>query len=159
VIRLHDIENALDTRLSSDIEAPRQPIARMLISECLRIFDIAVVIVSGVSAYLLYVLPSPANFLNRYPGTILLGALAAGIVAQFLGAYRLEAVFSRSLGAHRAVGAWLITFGLFLAIGFALKLSDSYSRVWAVSWLLSAAGLIALGRCGLSVMTLRWAKQ
>jgi Undecaprenyl-phosphate glucose phosphotransferase len=159
VIRLSDFENPTDTRPSYRADANPRPVSRMLISESLRIFDLGAVIAAGASAYAIYVLPGPTSFSNRYPGTILLGALAAGIVAQFLGAYRLEAVFSRSLGAHRAISAWLVSFGLFLVIGFALKLSDSFSRVWAMSWLLSAAGLIGLGRWALSFMTLRWAQQ
>src|SRR5262249_29198135 len=130
----------------------------MLISECLRLFDVATVITAGSSAYALYVLPG-SEFDNRYPGTIVLGALVAMIVAHRLGAYRLEAVFSRPLGAERAVAAWGATFGLFLAVAFALKLSEFYSRVWATSWLVSAASLMLLGRYGLGFLTLRWASQ
>src|SRR5262245_4079682 len=136
-----------------------KPISRMLISECLRLYDVAAVLATGSIAYALYVLPGPRGLDNRYPGTIALGALIAGIVAQLLSTYRLEAVFSRSLGAQRTVAAWLISFGLLVVVAFGLKISDFYSRVWAMSWLLSAAGFLSLGRYLLSFATLRWAKQ
>src|SRR5215813_6284538 len=142
IIRLEDVSRTTltGTVIQSDA-VQRKPIPRMLISECLRLFDVATVITAGSSAYALYVLPG-SEFYNRYPGTIVLGALVAMIVAQRLGAYRLEAVFSRPLGAERAFAACGATFGLFLVVAFALKLSEFYSRVWATSWLVSAASLM-----------------
>jgi len=159
IIRLEDVSRAALTGTAIESDAvQRKPIPRMLISECLRVFDVATVISAGATAYALYVLPG-SELDNRYPGTIVLGALVAMFVAHRLGAYRLESAFSRSLGAERAVAAWAMTFGLFLAVAFALKISDFYSRVWATSWLLSAASLMLLGRYGLSFLTLRWASQ
>ena len=131
----------------------------MLISECLRIYDVAAVVATGLIAYALYVLPGSAMLDSRYPGTIALGALVAASVAQFLGAYRLESVFSRSLGAQRSAAAWFVSFGLLVVIAFALKVSDLYSRVWAASWLLAATGFLLFARYLLSFATLRWAKQ
>jgi len=134
-------------------------IPRMLISECFRLYDVVAVVATGSIAYALYVLPGPRAVDNRYPGTIALVALVTAIVAQLLTTYRLESVFSRSLGAQRAVAAWMISFGLLVAVAFGLKMSDFYSRVWAISWLLSAAGALSFARYVLSFVTLRWAKQ
>src|SRR5262245_57139689 len=159
-VGLDDFASAESDRAIAGSERIRhKPIPRMLISECLRLYDVAAVVATGSMAYALYVLPGPRTLDNRYPGTIALGALVAAIVAQLLSPYRLESVFSRSLGAQRAVAAWLISFGLLVAVAFGLKLSDFYSRVWAISWLLSAIALLSLGRCLLSFVTLRWAKQ
>jgi len=159
-IGLDDFATAESDLVVADGEAHRRkPIPRMLISECLRLYDVATIAATGSIAYALYVLSGPRTLDSRYPGTIALGALVAAIVAQLLSAYRLESVFSRSLGAQRAVAAWLISFGLFVAVAFGLKISDFYSRIWAISWLLSAAGFLLLGRYLLSFATLRWAQQ
>jgi Undecaprenyl-phosphate glucose phosphotransferase len=159
-IGLDDFANAeSDLVLANGESLPCRPIPRMLISECLRLYDTAAILATGSIAYALYVLPGPRTLDNRYPGTIALGALVAAIVAQLLSTYRLESVFSRSLGVQRAVAAWLISFGLLVAVAFGLKLSDFYSRVWAISWLLSAAGSLLCARYLLSFVTLRWAKQ
>ena len=136
-----------------------RPIPRMLVSECLRLYDIVAVVATGSIAYALYVLPGPHTLDSRYPCTIALGALVAAIVAQILGAYRLESVFSRSLGAQRSVAAWLIGFGLFVAVAFGLKISDFYSRVWAISWLLSGTVLLLFARYLLRFVTIRWAME
>jgi Undecaprenyl-phosphate glucose phosphotransferase len=148
-----------DSAVADGKSLRRKPIPRMLISECLRLYDIAAIAATGSIAYGFYVLPGPRTLDNRYPGTIALGALVAAIVAHLLSAYRLESVFSRSLGAQRAIAAWLIAFGLLVAVAFGLKVSDFYSRVWALCWLLSAVGFLSLARYLLSFATLRWAKQ
>jgi len=159
-IDLDDFANAETDQVAVDRQSlRRKPIPRMLISECLRLYDATAVAATGSIAYALYVLPGPRTLDNRYPGAIALGALVAAIVAQLLSAYRMESVFSRSLGAQRAVAAWSISFGLFVTVAFGLKLSEFYSRVWAGSWLLSAAALMLFGRYFLSFMTLRWARQ
>jgi Undecaprenyl-phosphate glucose phosphotransferase len=160
VVRLEDVVSAVHPGSVVDVRSlRRKAIPRMLISECLRLYDVAVLATAGTAAYLLYVLPGSGMFDSRYPGTIALGTLVAALVAQFLGAYRMEAVFSRSLGAQRAVVAWLTSFGLLLVFAFGLKLSGFYSRVWAVSWMVSSTGLLLAGRYALSFITLRWAKQ
>src|SRR6185312_9026663 len=157
---LDDFASAESDRVSVAGESVRpRPIPRMLISECLRLYDVVAIAAAGSVAYALYVLPGPRALDSRYPGTIAFGALVAAIIAQLLSAYKLESVFSRSLGVRRAVAAWIISFGLFVVAAFCLKLSDSYSRVWAVSWLLSAACIMLFGRYLLSFVTLRWAKQ
>jgi Undecaprenyl-phosphate glucose phosphotransferase len=160
IIRLNDIASAVHSGTEADAEpAPRKAIPRMLVSECLRLYDVAVIACAGSMGYALYVLPGPRTLDNRYPGTIAVGVFVAAIAAHFFSAYRLESVFSRSLGAQRAIAAWLITFGSLLVVAYGLKLSEFYSRVWAVSWVLSAAGLMLVGRYVLSLVTLRWAKQ
>ena len=159
-IEFHDFASAETDRVAVDKQPfRRKPLSRMLISECLRLYDAIAVMATGSIAYALYVLPDSRAFDNRYPGTIALGGFVAAIVAQLLRAYRLESVFSRSLGVQRAVAAWSISFALFVVVAFGLKISDFYSRVWAGSWLLSAAALMLFGRYLLSFVTLRWAKQ
>jgi Undecaprenyl-phosphate glucose phosphotransferase len=159
-IGLDDFASAESDLVLANGESVRcRPIPRMLVSECLRLYDTAAILATGSIAYALYVLPGPRTLDNRYPGTIALGVLITAIVAQLLSTYRMEAVFSRSLGSQRAVAAWLVSFGLLVTVAFGLKLSDLYSRVWAISWLLSAAAFLFFARYLLSFVTLRWAKQ
>jgi polysaccharide biosynthesis protein PslA len=160
VIRLDDAVGMAHSQAAVAVGPVRgNAIPRMLVSECLRLYDIAVVIFAGAAGYALYVLPGPHAIDDRYPGTIVLGAFIAASMAQFLSAYRMESVFSRSLGAQRAIAAWLISFVLLLIVAFGLKLSDFYSRIWAVSWVVSAAGLMLVGRYAFSLVTRRWAQQ
>ncbi len=161
VIRLDSLPRSTVARSAVEIEQllPK-PIPRMLVSEFLRLYDFVAIAAAGTLGYALYVFPGPDDFFeNRYPASILLGAVLAAVMCHVLGAYRVEAVFSRSLGAQRALLAWASAFASILAAAFLLKFSSFYSRVWAVSWFLSAAGLMLAGRYGLSLLTYRWANQ
>jgi Undecaprenyl-phosphate glucose phosphotransferase len=160
VIRLDNLSRAAVSGSEADIGEPlRRSIPRMLVSEFLRVYDIVAIGAAGGLAYAFYVLPGPTDFDNRYPGSIVLGSVIAAIMCHVFGAYRPESVFSRTLGAQRAVCAWLTTFGIIVTAAFVLKLSESYSRVWAVAWLMLAVGLMFAGRYVLSLLTFRWAAQ
>ncbi len=160
VIRLDGLARAAIPGTEADLGQPlRKSIPLMLVSEFLRIYDIAAIGAAGTLGYIIYVFPGSMDFDNRYPGSIILGSVVAAIMCHVFGAYRAESVFSRSLGAQRAVSAWLIAFAIILTVAFGLKVSESYSRVWAVSWLTSAVCLMLAGRYVFSLLTFRWAAQ
>jgi Undecaprenyl-phosphate glucose phosphotransferase len=160
VVRLHSLARVPIPGTEADLGQPlRKAIPRMFVSESLRIYDVAAIGAAGTLAYVFYVLPGPTDFDNRYPGSIILGSVVAAIMCHVFGAYRAESVFSRSLGAQRAVGAWMLAFAIILTVAFGLKVSESYSRVWAVAWLASTVCLMLAGRYILSLLTFRWAAQ
>ena len=72
--------------------------------------------------------------------------------------YSGNAIFNPRGHFHKILGAWAVTFMVFLAIGFALKISEDYSRVWCFSWFLSSALLICLERYLCSLLVQRWAR-
>jgi len=135
-----------------------RPRARSLPMEILRLYDMAVIGLTGAGTYLWYVAPPPQD-LDRYPRSILLGVIVAAIIFHVCRVYRPDHVFSRTLGARRAFFACSVTFGSFLMIVFILKIANEYSRVWLVCWFVSTSILIAFGRILLSRVTLAWAKQ
>jgi Undecaprenyl-phosphate glucose phosphotransferase len=138
--------------------SPSKPLARTLPIELLRLYDMAAIGLSGLGAYLAYVVP-PSNDLDRYPRSIMLGVFVAAILCQVFNVYSSAYVFSRGLGARRVLVAWTLTFGVFLGVVFTLKIANGYSRIWAASWFVSAALLLLLGRILLSRLTLSWAKH
>ncbi|MGH6707747.1 MAG: undecaprenyl-phosphate glucose phosphotransferase [Bradyrhizobium sp.] len=146
---------------SSDISivgGPPRPLARTLPIELLRLYDMAVIGLAGLVAYLSYVAPPPDD-LDRYPRSILLGVIVAAIMCQVFNVYSAAHVFSRWLGTKRVLIAWTTTFGVFLAVVFTLKIMHGYSRIWAVSWFASTSVLLVFGRLLLSRLTLVWAKH
>jgi Undecaprenyl-phosphate glucose phosphotransferase len=160
VIRLDDLARAPLPGTEADLGQPqRRSIPPMLVSEFLRVYDIAAVVTAGVLGYVTYVLPGPADLNNRYPGSIVLGSLVAAVMCHVFGAYKAESVFSRSLGVQRAISGWLVAFAVILTVAFGLKVSESYSRVWAAAWLTTAVCLMLAGRYVFSLLTFRWAEQ
>lgn len=57
---------------------------------------------------------------------------------------------------HKVVGILVVTLLSYLALAFALKISDQFSRVWFFSWFLSSAFLIFLGRELWRFLFVRW---
>jgi Undecaprenyl-phosphate glucose phosphotransferase len=139
--------------------AAKPPISPVLVIELMRLYDAIAVACSGLAVYGLYVQPRPSDVDNRYFGSIALAAVVVACVAQWMKTYRIDAVFERWLGLRRALTSWIVGFVICLAIVFTLKISEFYSRVWAVSWFFLAVVVLAAGRYLVRAATRRWAKQ
>jgi Undecaprenyl-phosphate glucose phosphotransferase len=75
------------------------------------------------------------------------------------GAYTEERLYSKRHAVQRILAAWAITFAILLFIAFALKISDFFSRVWAVTWFGSVGCLLLVARISLSEWMQRRAKE
>ena len=114
----------------------------------LRLFDPFVVAATGFGVYLLYVYPGPGHLDSQYLSAVVAGALVASVIFQWCGVYaKGAALFAvKRTKFHRVLAAWAISFAILLALAFALKISSSYSRVWATTWFGATAGLLLIGR-------------
>ncbi|TPE59818.1 undecaprenyl-phosphate glucose phosphotransferase [Sandaracinobacter neustonicus] len=89
-----------------------------------------------------------------YGRSMLAGALIFALVAEIMGAYDVDCHFSMRKSWERVLGSWLVT-GLFLVtIGFLLKVSEEFSRGWAISWFI-AAGVMLAGTRALMTLWIR----
>ena len=118
-----------------------KPVSPTIVGGCLRILDLLVVGVVGISVYLAYVYSSHGGVSSQYPAALLIGILTSGILFQWFGVYAREFVFSKRLRMDRMLLAWGVTVSVLLALAFALKISSLYSRVWTVTWLITTAGM------------------
>lgn len=121
-----------------------------LLRDSIRVIDLVLIGVLGITIYLIRIHPSEPQRLGEYLAALVFALLLMGVTAQGLGLYRPEVIFEKRLRLGRALASWALVFAMMLAVAFALKISDVYSRIWAFSWFLlgtSALGLfrIALG--------------
>ncbi len=71
--------------------------------------------------------------------------IGAGLVVISLhasGAYRLPVILAPRRHLGRLTGAYALAFLLMVALAFALKISDQYSRVWLFGWLGGGLGVL-----------------
>ena len=68
------------------------------------------------------------------------------LVGERLGIYREEALFAERPSLQRVLASLAMALGLLLALGFALKISSTYSRLWLGSWGVSSALALVLVR-------------
>lgn len=80
----------------------------------------------------------------------LLGAIFYAGVAEAIGAYDMDVRFSVRRASGRVLTALFATAMFVMTVGFFLKVSEEYSRLWAVSWFAFGGAVLCIGRTGLT---------
>jgi hypothetical protein len=75
-----------------------------------------------------------------------IGGVISGLVFRWFDLYNIQDVTNLRSRLVLVVEGWIVTFAVLVAVAFFLKVSSSFSRVWAFSWLLSGALLLLLTR-------------
>lgn len=120
--------------------------------------DIAIVFGLSFLIYKLY-LPVPEQRFSHYLAATTVYSGLVSFLFNTVGLYR----FSSVIDPTRQIGKIIVICGAaFLCVaglGFALKLSELYSRVWGFSLLLSSSLSLNLMRIALARLVTRWARQ
>jgi Undecaprenyl-phosphate glucose phosphotransferase len=90
----------------------------------------------------------------RYLGAAVLGALLSGAIFAGLGVYRRlpGTTFGQTV---RAGVAWTATFSVLLAMAYLLKIGESFSRGWALTWFVGNLVLMTCNRVALRTILKR----
>ncbi|MCG8359961.1 MAG: undecaprenyl-phosphate glucose phosphotransferase [Kiloniellales bacterium] len=123
-----------------------KPLSPILVGGLLRLLDAVCVALVGLGAFYLYVFEGVPERTGFYLGSIALGVAITLAIFQWSSVYDDEKVFAQRLRLDRVLTAWAVAFCVFLAIAFALKVTSTYSRVWAVSWFLTTPAVLAILR-------------
>ncbi len=124
--------------------------APALLRDLIRGFDLLMVGSIGVAIYFARIHPAEPQRLGEYLAAFGFAVLLLGVAGQGVGLYRPDVIFERRLRLGRALAAWALVFAVMLAVAFALKISDVYSRIWAFSWFLLGTSALGLFRITLS---------
>src|SRR3546814_3963100 len=81
-----------------------------------------------------------------YLGAILLATVVATAMLHSFDVYREEFLYSKRIPYGSLFAAWTVTFCILLAAAFLMKMSESYSRAWALSWFVGGGVGLAAGR-------------
>jgi len=129
---------------STDGVRRRSPVARTLFGDIVQFVDFILVIVTSVVVafiYHVFVIAKDFDF-QSYAAAGIMGATALTTLLRRDGYYEFDQLAASDKNVRAIVSRWaLVLLGL-LAFGFALKISDNFSRVWLTAWSLSA--LVAL---------------
>ena len=126
----------------------------------LRLADSLFVFLSGLSLTLLLVsyrlgVELPAT----YVVVAAVGALVVVLVTGSQGGYQRSRLETGQGEGYRATAAWAVTAALLIAVGFGLKVSDHYSRFWAMSWFATCCCYFFASRCHLAWLIESWTRQ
>ncbi len=144
--------NLFETPLDPALAGRRvQPISTAFVSGCLRLFDLSVIGLLGAGIYFAYgVYPEASGVESEYVVAVLIAMTMAAVLFQWFGVYAEEYIFSRTPRFDRVLTAWVVICGALLATAFAVKISDMYSRVWSVGWMVSVFIVLGFGRGALA---------
>jgi Undecaprenyl-phosphate glucose phosphotransferase len=115
------------------------------ISGIVRLVDLLMIIAVGFGVYWAYVNPG-FSFNSLYVTAIFLACLLGSTVFQWFGVYAPSHMFFRRFPIDRVLSAWAVTFAILITIAVSLKITDTYSRVWAGVWFVGTATLLTGGR-------------
>ena len=140
-----------DPGISSDIDSfstdgvrRRGPVARVVLGDVMQFVDFLLVILAAVAVafvYHTYALGTEFD-LQSYATAGIMGATGLTALMRRDGYYEFDQIATAEKSIRAIVSRWaLVLLGL-LAFGFALKISDNFSRVWLAGW--SASVLVCI---------------
>ena len=95
----------------------------------------------------------------HYPFVIACASLIAVVLLDIADCYQLSALMRPVANIGRITAVWAGTLALFAVVGFFLKISGEFSRVWFGGWFLSGLLLLLGPRLTLAHMIKRWARN
>ncbi|MEM8878026.1 MAG: undecaprenyl-phosphate glucose phosphotransferase [Pseudomonadota bacterium] len=115
-----------------------------------RAIEALIVILTGYACYFAYLHGFTGN-VWIYNGAITLGTVFSLFTFHAAQIYSTTAFRSYVRTLPRFLLAWLLVFALLAGFAFALKIGDTYSRMWTGLWFFSGFVAIAVFRIGLAV--------
>jgi Undecaprenyl-phosphate glucose phosphotransferase len=99
------------------------------------------------------------EYIGRYLITAASSALFFSIVYRRMGGYRFENLTQLNWQLPRVALAWFGSFSILLTLAFVAKITGSYSRGWAISWIVGVAIFLMLSRVVSNFVIARWTRQ
>lgn len=142
---------------SKDGVRRRGAVERALVGDIIQFVDFVTIIAASVGVafvYHQYALGLEFDF-QYYAAAGIIGATGLTALLRRDGYYEFDRLLSPSGALRAVVSRWvLVVLGL-IAFGFALKVSDNFSRVWLVSWMSLTTLLIFVTRA----LAARWLRK
>ena len=139
-------------RSSGPVEADhaRAPLLLDLTTIFMRVAEPLTLVAVGLLMQLLLVERTGPSAGPIYFRAALLGGIFYAGVAEAIGAYDMDVRFSMRRATGRVLTALFATAMFVMTVGFFLKVSEDYSRLWAVSWFVAGALSLSGGRLALT---------
>src|SRR3546814_6751549 len=111
-----------------------------------RIWDLGALGLVGWAAFFMRQVDDSELHFPLYLGAILLATVVATAMLHRFDVYREDFLYSKRIPYGSLFAAWTVTFCILLAAAFLMKMSESYSRAWALSWFVGGGVGLAAGR-------------
>jgi Undecaprenyl-phosphate glucose phosphotransferase len=127
---------------------PRSPVLLEIAILFLRALEMLSVAVTAWLAAGVALESIPTGMERSYSNAALIAALFYAALAEVTGCYDIDTRFSTRTGWARVMTAWLSTGMFLMTLGFLLKVSESFSRGWALTWFAVGGAVLLAVRAG-----------
>jgi Undecaprenyl-phosphate glucose phosphotransferase len=136
----------------------RAQLSSEILAATVAAIDFCLVLISASVAFALYfdLMNRSAAEAARYVWTAVFAATLFVGGFERLGGYRLKQLLRLDWQLTRALIMWSVTLSLLLLVAFLGKMSDSYSRGWALAWVIATPTLLSAARAILHLAVTRW---
>lgn len=132
------------------------PLSPDIIVGLLRFADAAIVILTGVLAYVVF---HGWEIRSEYAAAICFGAFTILVFLTICGEYRHEVVLEPAIHLKRILLAWILAAATLLASAYMLKISSNFSRSWGGAWFLFMLAGAVVERCLFMFLVERWTRD
>lgn len=154
------VTNNVDS-FSTDGVRRRAPVARALFGDIVQFIDFILVICMSVAVafvYHIFVLQTPFDF-QYYTAAGIIGATGLTALLRRDGYYDFDQLITPTRMVRVIASRWGLVLLALLAFGFALKISENFSRVWLVAWSAAALTSVVGVRIGAGVLVRRMTRD
>jgi polysaccharide biosynthesis protein PslA len=130
-----------------------------LVVLCIRIAEFLTVLLAGAAALYFWAERIPNGDLQTYSRAILGGALVFALLAEMIGSYDVDAHFSLRRAWQRVLASWGMASVFLVTMGYLLKVSESFSRGWSITWVVTGAVMLIGTRAALTLWVRRLKRQ
>lgn len=148
-------DSQADFRSAREPEPGKEPLSLSVLALLQATLEAIAVAVTGIVIALLLTERISSVGLDVYVRASLVGAALYVLIADLTGAYEPSAQFSLSEAWRRTLRAWLTTGLLIATLGFVLKISEDFSRLWAGLWLIFGLLCVAVTRTVVTMFSRR----
>lgn len=149
---LNDIAEQVAKQYRDDSMSP------VIVSGMLRLAEFGILVILGLGIYLYYV-GIRQELLWQYPAVIFGGSVLMVIVLELSDGYQMAALRNPWGQIGRLLFSWAGVFAVLALLGFLLKVSAQFSRVWLATWFVSGLLILIIVRIILSRLIRNWARN
>jgi polysaccharide biosynthesis protein PslA len=132
-----------------------------IISGAIRLIDVAAIMLIATAAYAVYLVWYLGDYedIGRYLVSAGFSAFLFSIVYRRMDGYRFERLSHLNWQLSRVALAWFGSFSFLLSLAFVAKVSESYSRGWAISWIICVAVFLPVSRIIIKLAISHWTRR
>ena len=165
-VRAHDGTQPSAKR-AAELNAIAEQVARqyrtdsmspVIVAGILRLVEFGLLSLIGLVAYAWYV--GRSNYLHwEYPVAILTGSALMVIILETADAYQQTSLRRPWSQSGRILFSWAGVFAVMALVGFFLKISEDFSRVWFATWFTVGFLALLILRVALAKFIRKWARN